>query len=174
MGTAGFIDFYEIMEISPNANSGTIERIYRYLAQRHHPDNRETGDRHRFDALLEAYNTLKDPVKRAQYDLDHKSHSAVRWKLTEQASQGTGRDIEIQTRLLSLLYVKRRQNGSEPGIGNIELERLLGCPAEHLQFHLWYLREKGWIGRTETGTIAITAAGVDRTNSELVRAPRGY
>ena len=39
-----FIDYYEILEISPNANSETVERIFRYLAMRYHPDNRETGD----------------------------------------------------------------------------------------------------------------------------------
>ena len=40
-----FIDYYETLEISPNANSGTIERMFRYLAQRYHPDNKDTGDR---------------------------------------------------------------------------------------------------------------------------------
>jgi curved DNA-binding protein CbpA len=175
MEASGFIDFYEILEISPNANSGTIDRVFRHLAQRYHPDNRDTGDRGRFDEVLEAYNTLKDPVKRAQYDIQHQKHSAVRWKLAEEASDSKGidRDVDIQNKLLSILYVKRRQNGSEPGIGNLELERLLGCPAEHLQFHLWYLKEKGWIGRTETGTIAITAEGVDRANSEPHRESPG-
>ena len=28
---SGFIDFYEVLEISPNANSDTINRIFRYL-----------------------------------------------------------------------------------------------------------------------------------------------
>ena len=46
-------------------------------------------------------------------------------------------------------------------MGVIQMERLLGCPAEHLGFHLWYLREKGWIQRLDNGHIAITAAGVD-------------
>jgi preprotein translocase subunit Sec63 len=37
-----FVDYYEILEISPNADSGAIERMFRYLAQRYHPDNRDT------------------------------------------------------------------------------------------------------------------------------------
>ncbi len=40
-----FTDYYEILEISPNANSETIERIFRYLAMLYHPDNQDTGDR---------------------------------------------------------------------------------------------------------------------------------
>ena len=75
-----FIDYYEILEISPNANSGTIERMFRYLAQRYHPDNQDTGDRLRFDVIVEANDTLRDPVKRAQYDIQHKNHSGFRSK----------------------------------------------------------------------------------------------
>jgi curved DNA-binding protein CbpA len=166
-----FVDYYETLEISPNANSGTIERMFRFLAQRSHPDNKDTGDRASFDGVMEAYETLKDPVRRAQYDIEHKNHSSVRWKLTEEASDSKNidHDAEIQNRLLSILYVKRRQNIREPGIGNIGLERLVGCPVEHLEFHLWYLKEKGWIRVTESGMLAITAEGVDRTNSELHR-----
>jgi curved DNA-binding protein CbpA len=142
--------------------------MFRYLAQRYHPDNRETGDRNRFDVVVEAHNTLRDPIKRAQYDIQHGNHSNLRWKLVNEASDRNGieRDVDIQNRLLSLFYVKRRQNISEPGIGNFELERMIGCPAEHLQFHLWYMKEKGWIVRTESGMLAITVEGVDRANSE--------
>jgi hypothetical protein len=60
---------------------------------------------------------------------------------------------------------------SDPGIGNFALEGMLGCPAEHLEFHIWYLKEKHWIQRTESGTLAITVEGVDRANSEHQRAP---
>jgi curved DNA-binding protein CbpA len=174
VGTSDFIDFYEILEISPNANSDTIDRVFRYLAQRYHPDNPDSGDRARFDVVMEAHDTLKDGGKRAQYDVQHKSYSGVRWKLANEAnySKGMDRDAEMQSRLLSILYVKRRRNVSDPGIGNFELERLLSCPAEHLEFHIWYLREKGWIQRTESGTLAITVAGVDRANSEHNREPR--
>ena len=168
MEASEFVDYYEILEISPNADSGAIERMFRYLAQRYHPDNRDTGDRLRFDVVLEAHNTLKDPIKRAQYDIQHKNHSGLHWRLAEEASDSKGieRDVGIQNKLLSILYVKRRQNIRDPGIGDLELERLLGCPAEHLEFHLWYLKEKGWIGRTENGMLAITVEGLDRANSK--------
>lgn len=171
MTTSKFIDHYEILEISPNANSGTIERMFRYLAQRYHPDNRETGNRPRFDAILEAHNALKDPATRAQYDIEHKDRSGLRLKLAEEASdsEGLARDVHIQNKLLSVLYVKRRQNVREPGIGDFELELLSGVPAESLEFHLWYLKEKGWIARTDNGLLAITVEGVDRANSEHQR-----
>ena len=168
-----FTDYYEILEISPNANSETIDRIFRYFAQRYHPDNPHTGDRARFDEIVEAYNTLRDPVERAQYDLQHKDHRASYRKLAEEAGDHRGgeRDVEIQDRLLSILYAKRRRDTDNPGIGNIELEHVLGCPREHLEFHLWYLKEKGWIRTLENGLLAITAEGVDRTHSESYPKP---
>ena len=168
MEASMFTDCYEILEISPNANSETIERIFRYLALRYHPDNQETGDQFRFSEIVDAHNTLKDPVKRAEYDLRHKDHSGDRWKLTEEASntKGIKQDVVIQEKLLSILYVKRRQDISDPGIGDHELERLSGCPREHLEFHLWYLKQKGWIEKLENGMLAITVEGVDRANFE--------
>ena len=168
MEASTFTDYYEILEISSNANSETIDRIFRYLAQRYHPDNQDTGDRLRFEKIVQANNTLRDPITRAQYDIQHKNHSDVRWKLAEEASDSKGieRDVDIQDKLLSVLYVKRRQNINNPGMGPADLGRLLGCPREHLEFHLWYLKEKGWIGRLQNGMLAITVEGVDRANSE--------
>jgi curved DNA-binding protein CbpA len=164
-----FIDFYETLEVSPNANSETIERMFRYQARRFHPDNKASGDRARFDDVVTAYATLKDSVKRVQYDLEHKYHSNYRTRLAEEAvdSEGIARDGDVQNRLLSVLYVKRRRDIRDPGIGDAELERLLGCPSEHLEFHLWYLREKKWVMRSENGSFVITIDGVDRVNSEL-------
>jgi curved DNA-binding protein CbpA len=166
-----FIDYYEVLEVSPNANSETLERVFRYFAMRYHPDNQETGDEARFSEIVEAHNTLKDPVKRAQYDIQYRDHAALSREWTVEASntKGIQRDVVIQAKLLSLLYVKRRQDVTDPGIGDVELERLSGCPREHLEFHIWYMKAKGWIARIENGTIAITVEGVDRTNSEHSR-----
>jgi len=91
--------------------------------------------------------------------------------LIEEASDASGveRDAEIQHKLLSMLYVRRRHNIADPGLGNHILERLLNCPAEHLEFHLWYLKEKGFIRPTDNGMFTITVEGVDRINSEQHR-----
>jgi len=163
-----FADYYEILEISPKADAGTIERVFRYLAGRYHPDNKESGDRHRFDQVIEAYAVLRAPEKRAAYDVQYKYHTGLRWKLAEEAftANGVDRDADIQNRMLALLYTKRRRNILEPGIGPVEFERLLDYPAEHLEFHFWYLKEKGWILKMENGTIAITVDGVDRVQTE--------
>ncbi len=166
-----FTDYYEILEISPNANSETIERIFRYLALRYHPDNQDTGDLSRFSQIVEAHNTLKDPVARAQYDVQYKHQTGSRWRLAEEASDTNSidRDVAIQDKLLSIFYVKRRQDVQDPGICYHEDERLSGVPREHLEFHLWYLKAKGWITRLENGMLAISIDGIDHVNSERRR-----
>ncbi len=39
-----FADYYEVLELSPAAETETIHRVYRLLAARYHPDNAQTGD----------------------------------------------------------------------------------------------------------------------------------
>src|SRR5215469_8398609 len=97
MTASEFIDYYEVLEISPNANSETIERMFRYFAQRYHPDNPQTGDRSRFDLIVEAHNTLKDPVRRAQYDINFQTRSSARSNLVDEVN-GTQicQDVHLQ------------------------------------------------------------------------------
>jgi DnaJ-class molecular chaperone len=42
MSDRDFVDFYEVLQVSASAEPETIHRVYRLLAQRWHPDNRET------------------------------------------------------------------------------------------------------------------------------------
>ena len=174
METSGFVDYYEILEISPNAGSETVERMFRYLARRYHPDNQATGDRDRFDLVLQAHNTLRDPVKRVAFDIEYEYNSGLRSELTKEASNGdvVDRDVDLQHKLLAIFYAKRRRDTRDPGLGDGELELLLGCPIEHLEFSIWYMKEKRWIARTENGTFAITAEGVDRASSESQTAKK--
>ena len=102
--------------------------------------------------------------------------SQRRWKIFEEgsASDGVETDRRLQQGLLSLLYIDRRREALESGMGIFELERMLGCPEKHLEFQIWYLKEKGWIQRTDTGGFAITANGVDAVNENdlLLRKDR--
>ena len=168
-----FTDLYELLEISANANSDTIEKMFRHFAMRYHPDNQDTGNPVRFSDILEAHNTLKDPVRRAKYDIEYRSRSELRRETVLEASnpKTVERDVVIQGKLLTLLYVRRRRSVYNPGIGDSELETLSGCPLEHLDFHLWYLKAKGWVAKIENGTYAITVEGIDRVNAEHHNGP---
>ncbi len=169
MGEEQFVDHYETMQLSPNVDAGTIERVFRYLAKRYHPDNAETGDSAHFSRIVEAYRVLRDPVERAAFDVQwHRCHG-LQWKLVADAADKDGIEYDrlLRERMLSLLYVKRRRDLENPGIGSFDMERMLESPREILDFHLWYMKKKGWIERTDEGRMAITADGVEKVEANL-------
>ncbi len=163
MENDSFIDYYEILQVSANADRDTIDRIYRHLARRYHPDNNGTGDAIKFDVLTKAYRALSDPEKRAAYDAKYSNNLSHRWNLFFKTSPADGaeEDRKIYQGILYLLYITRKRDTFHPAVGIVELERLLGFPENHLEFQIWYLKEKGWIQRDESGGYSITARGVD-------------
>lgn len=60
------MNYYSVLGIEPTATSQEIKTAYRKLAIKHHPD--QGGDADVFKQLTEAYDTLKDPHKRAAFD----------------------------------------------------------------------------------------------------------
>jgi hypothetical protein len=164
MSANEFVDYYELLQLSPNADSDTIERIFRHLAKKYHPDNQNFADNNRFVQIVEAHRTLSDPETRAGYDVRHQDYWDRKWRVTSVASNRSslGDDKAIRERLLSMLYAQRRQNMKSPGLGEHHMAHLLGTPLELVEFHLWYLKAKGWVERLETGHLAITSLGVDQ------------
>ena len=157
-------DHYEALQISVNAEPDTVHRVFRLLAQRFHPDNRETGDRVRFQAIAEAYAVLSDPEQRARYDLHHQQIRRDRLRLVDAGNQVQGTfEVEQLVRLtvLEALYTQRKLEPHRPGIFDLDLESITGQSREHLEFTFWYLVAKKLIMRGDQSRLVITADGVD-------------
>jgi molecular chaperone DnaJ len=63
-------DYYEILGIERNASEEDIKKAYRKMAMKYHPD-KNPGDKsaeEKFKDATEAYEILKDPQRRSQYD----------------------------------------------------------------------------------------------------------
>jgi len=168
-----FVDYYEALQLSPSASQETIERVYRLLAKRYHPDNQTSGDATRFADVLEAFTVLSDAEKRAAYDVQYDENRSATWKVFDQTTAGDGRaeDRQLFHGILSLLYVARRRDPRAGGLGAINLEKMLGCPQQHLEFPLWYLRQRGWIETLDTGQMAITVEGIDKLSNQELSLP---
>jgi curved DNA-binding protein len=62
-------DYYAILGVERGADPDAIKKAYRKLAQKYHPDvSKEPGSEEKFKDIGEAWQTLKDPEKRAAYD----------------------------------------------------------------------------------------------------------
>ncbi|MHA3101588.1 DnaJ C-terminal domain-containing protein [Legionella pneumophila] len=62
-------DYYKIMGVSQDASDKDIKMAYRKLARKYHPDiSKEPDAEERFKEMAEAYEVLKDPKKRSEYD----------------------------------------------------------------------------------------------------------
>ena len=157
-------DYYEVLQISPNAEPSTIQRVYRLLAQRYHPDNLETGSAAKFRLIAEAYSVLSDPDARVKYDVAHRASQQDRWRLISLASAVAGSSADdkmVRVTVLDLLCTQRRMNPNSHGLFPGEIEKLTGIPIEHLEFCTWYLIQKRLIQRSDSSRFVITAEGVD-------------
>jgi curved DNA-binding protein CbpA len=158
------VDYYEILQISPNAEPETIHRVFRLLAQRFHPDNAETGNEAHFRRLSEAYQVLSDLEKRARYDIAHTSQRQERWRLVSSGAEADNNfDGEQAVRLtvLEVLYTRRRLELDSPGLSPLDLETLIGRAREHLEFTIWYLVQKKFVTKSDGSLLQITVEGVE-------------
>src|SRR5437588_385949 len=62
-------DYYETLKVKKDASQEEIQKAYRKLARKFHPDvNKAADSERRFKEIGEAYEVLKDPEKRKKYD----------------------------------------------------------------------------------------------------------
>ncbi len=174
------VDYYEALQLSASAEPETINRVFRMLAQRFHPDNQQSGNEGRFRTILEAYTVLSDPEKRARYDVVHQQHRKDRWRLVSTGAQ-VENDFEmeqiIRLTVLEALYTQRRLEPSNPGIFYREFEGLIGKPQEHLEFTVWYLQQKKFVTLDDKSRLILTVEGAEyleqsyRSNLQQKRLP---
>jgi curved DNA-binding protein len=172
-------NYYEFLQISPNAQNETIQRIYRFLAARYHPDNPETGNAEKFLYLNQAYKVLSDPKRRSPEQAAPSEFTGIDFL------DGIEGELNRRLAVLAVLYRRCRSNVNDPRISLMELETLMGFPREYLDFTTWYLRSKGYLKKEDNSDFSLTVLGVDfveenHTNFPLLNkllssgAPQGF
>jgi len=164
-----FVDYYEMLRVSPGAEIESIQRVHRALAARYHPDNKETGNLERFLKVNEAFKVLSDPEKRKEFDASYKTRkeNPIPVFLTKEFTEGVDGEINRRIGLLCLLYTQRRINQILPALSVLEIEQSMFIPREHLQFTIWYLKSKRYIAQDDRSSLMITAEGIDFLETHL-------
>jgi hypothetical protein len=167
------IDYYEFLQISPRAESETINRIYRFLAGRFHPDNPDTGDPEKFLLLQRAFEVLRDPERRTTYNVTRQRREPQPIPVFASVDFMDGVEGELNRRMavLSLLYNKRRKSPHKPSVSLSDLEMHMAFPREYLDFTTWYLRNKKYITVEDNSDFALTALGVDYVEANASKIP---
>ena len=166
-----FVDYYKVLQVNPKCDAKVLERAYRFFAKIYHPDHIETADVEKFTEVTEAYAVLRDADKRAHYDRLYfartdgpvdRPPSAEELAIDENTAVS---DADIHERILLSLYKRRRENARDPGVSGWLLQEMTGCSDDNFEFHVWYLKSKGFVQITEQGTLAVTIQGVDHVIS---------
>jgi curved DNA-binding protein len=163
------VNYYDLLQINPQAEVETIERIYRILKARYHPDNLQTGDAERFQMLNEAYDVLRDPLKRKEYDkqFERNTNGPLPVFLGKEFADGIDSEAKIRLGVLCLLYSKRRANPDYAALSLLDMENIMAFPRERLLFALWYLRAKKYVVQDDRSSFIVTAEGVDYVEGQL-------
>lgn len=100
-------DYYRILMVHPEADDYIVTVAYRRLAQQFHPDVYKGEDAHeRMTAINEAYEVLRDPQKRAEYDASHGKHGGTAAAVAEEPMPASWRQIMVAERLLNEIEEK--------------------------------------------------------------------
>ena len=163
-----FVDHYAVLGVDWDCDARTLENAYRRLAKTYHPDHRETADVTKFNEVIAAYRYLRHRDGRAEYDIRYAAE--MDWPTTASGAGDEGAieeraalsDAEMHEKILRVLYRKRRENAQDAGVAPFTLQEELNCSETVFDFHVWYLKSKGFIAGTEQGTLAITIDGVEQ------------
>jgi curved DNA-binding protein len=116
-------DYYQALGVDRSAGQDEIQRAYRRLARRFHPDlNKDPGAEERFKDINEAYEVLSDPKKRARYD-----RYGAQWRQVPEDYDGPAPGAGPFGGGGRRVYVNTGGGGfDEAGFGGVDVEDLLG------------------------------------------------
>lgn len=175
--------FYQLLQVDPGANPTIIRYAYRFLAAMYHPDNAESGDAEKFKTITEAWRVLSDSAKRMAYDAQFGLKAAQQAQaaagapgsMTSAGPSGipnipkgglSWNEVELRLAVLQVLLEARRKRPQTGGASAKMLMDCLNCNMTDIEWVLWYLREKGYIVRTEAAFM-ISVIGVDYLIDQL-------
>jgi curved DNA-binding protein len=166
-----FQDHYAVLGIDPKANSEAIQQAYSKLAQKYYPNNTETGDPEKFEAINLAYEVLADPQQRILFDkVKGVGQDEGSPKFTGPGFfDALGRETTVRAAILCVLYDRRINKPTAPSLSMRHLELIVEATDVQLTSALWYLKQRGLVMSDDKSSLQVTADGMDflETNPPL-------
>jgi curved DNA-binding protein CbpA len=158
-----FVDHYLVLGVDPGADTDAIQIAYMKLYEKYGADNIDTADAEKLDAIQAAYETLSDPELRKEFDaIKGVSRDSGRpMFMGMEFFDVLGREVGLRGALLSVLYDRRRSKPFTPALSMRQLESILDASVEAMNFSLWYLKQRGFVGSDDKSSLQITVAGMD-------------
>lgn len=90
-------DYYDTLRVQPHATQQEISRAYRSLMRSHHPDvDGGTSPEGVLLMIMQAYNVLRDPERRAAYDKQRAAAAGQSVPVRKVRSPGRSQDPVIR------------------------------------------------------------------------------
>ena len=118
---SAFIDYYEVLEVSPGARQSVIDKAYRALMLEEHPDR--GGDTRKAQLINEAYQVLGDPARRTEFDRRRASTAADRRPTPSPSSAGSRSSSAEDARRQEQERARRAREASTRYAASQERER---------------------------------------------------
>ncbi len=158
-----FQDHYALLGVDPRASQETIQAAYRALAEKFKPDNRQTGDREKFNSVNQAYEVLCDPYLRGEFDKikgidqegDNPQFSGMGFFDTLSRQSG------LRAALLSVLYDRRYKKPTRPSLSMRHIDGMLTVTNDELGFALFYLKKRGLVASDDKSNLQISVDGME-------------
>lgn len=157
-------DYYKIMGVSKDASEQDIKTAYRRLARKYHPDiSKEPQAEERFKEMGEAYEVLKDPTKRTEYDqyLQYKSFNQQSSHAHSHSTRGHHHDnVQFNDDFFESLFGHSRYQ-QQPMSG------------QNIKGKITITLEEAFKGATKTIQLAIEEAHEVKQQTLNVKIPAG-
>lgn len=106
------MNYYLILGIPENADEETTRRAFRALVRRYHPDAGTGSSSERFREIVDAYETLRDPVRRASYDSSLRAARLPRRRTSVEPVRPEPTSVEPLVESLSMRFPHRQEHYS--------------------------------------------------------------
>jgi len=121
--------------------------------------------------LKKAYDVLSDAERRAQYDAERGGESRKPLSSSFDFMDDLEGELNRRLAVLAVLYHRRRTDAMHPAVNLAEIEERMGFPRDYLDFTMWYLLKKGYVGKADNAQYALTAEGVDFVEEQRASLP---